>query len=95
MGIPEDLLDQICSDEHLLAISEQLTDWKYVAHQLSLGETDIEEIEMDRSINVQRYKVLQKWKHKYYIRATYRKLLEVFFTVKRSDLLGRLLRGVR
>lgn len=98
LGIPEDWLDQICSDEHLLAISEHLTDWKYVAHQLSLGETDIEEIEMDRSINVQRYKVLQKWKQKYYIRATYRKLLEVFFTVKRSDyadLLGRLLSGVR
>lgn len=98
LGIPEDWLDQICSDEHLLAISEHLTDWKYVAHQLSLGETDIEEIEMDRSIKVQRYKVLQKWKQKYYIRATYRKLLGVFFTVRRSDyadLLGRLLSGVR
>ena len=96
LNIPEDWLDQICSDEHLLAIAEHLTDWKYLAHQLRLSETDIEEIEMDRSITLQRLKVLQKWKQKFYFKATYRRLLEVFFTVKRSDyadLLGRLLLG--
>ena len=96
LNIPEDWLDQICSDEHILAIAEYLTDWKYLAHQLKLSETDIEEIEMDRPISMQRLKVLQKWKQKFYIKATYRRLLEVFFTVKRSDyahLLGRLLLG--
>ena len=40
LNIPEDWLDQICSDEHILAIAEYLTDWKYLAHQLKLSETD-------------------------------------------------------
>ena len=40
LNIPEDWLDQICSDEHILAIAEYLTDWKYLAHQLKLSFTE-------------------------------------------------------
>ena len=94
LNIPEDWLDQMCSDEHILEIARYMTDWKHIAHELRLKETDIEEIEMERTVTMQRLKVLEKWKQRFYSHATYRKLLEVFFKIERLDYaykLGRLL----
>lgn len=62
-----------------------MTDWKYIAYELMLSETEIEEIDMERTVTVQRLKALEMWKKKFSSRATYRKLLEVFFKIDKWE----------
>ena len=62
-----------------------MTNWKRFAQELHLSETDIEEIEMERKVENQRLKMLKKWKQKFYIHATYRTLLKIFFRIGRED----------
>ena len=76
-GVPLQNLDEPCSDEHLRDISSDLTHWRDVAPHLGLKEGDIEEIERDiKNESEKRPKVLQKWKHKYGSKASYRVLIE-------------------
>lgn len=83
-NIPENWLDQMCSDEHILEIARNMTDWKYIAYELMLSETEIKEIDMERTVTVQRLKALEMWK-KFSSCATYRKLLEVFFKIDKWE----------
>jgi len=84
-NIPENWLDQMCSDEHIREIARGMTDWKHIAYELDLKDTEIEEIDMERTVAVQRLKVLEMWKKKFYSEATYRRLLEVFLTIEKME----------
>ena len=94
LNIHESCFDRMCTDEHILNISQIITNWKHFAYELQFHETDIEEIEMERKVENQRLEMLRKWKQKCFTDATYRKLLIIFFKTKRKDCayaLGRLL----
>ena len=85
-GVPLQKLDEPCSDEHLITISSDLTQWRAVAPYLGLKEGDIEEIETDaRTESQKRSKVLRKWKDKYSSKATYRVLMEALLKCHMAD----------
>ena len=73
-NVPEELLDQPCTDDHLLEISVKLSEWPAVSPFLGLGETEEEEIlgRWHRNVSRQRVEVLRKWRKKYGATATYR-----------------------
>ena len=84
-------LDQPCRDDHLSEIALTLTDWQLVASFLGLTDAEEEEIKED-SQPARRRKVamLRRWKKKYGEKATYRKLAQVFWRLKRQDLVEEL-----
>ena len=85
-GVPLQKLDEPCSDEHLITISSDLTQWRTVAPYLGLKESDIEEIETDaRTESQKRSKALRKWKNKYSFKATYRVLMEALLKCHMAD----------
>ena len=75
LHIPEDWLDQVCSDEHLAC---DVLDWEYVGNMLGLRDTDLEDIESHRTMDMRKLTVFKKWKQCHYRLATYRKLFEIF-----------------
>ena len=70
-AMPAGILDQACSDEHLLELSLELTHWQTVSPFLGLSETEEEDIEK-RPPQRQRIDVLRKWRTKFGSTATYR-----------------------
>ena len=78
LHIPEDWLDQVCSDEHLIQLARDVLDWEYVGNMLELRDTDLEDIESHRTMDMRKLMVFKKWKQCHYRLATYRKLFEIF-----------------
>ena len=85
IGVPEDTLDQECSEEHVKEISRFLESWDTLAPHLNLAETDIEEIKDEKPLPVRRRKTLKKWKNKFINRATYRVLMEAMYKIGKAD----------
>ena len=78
---PLDLLDAPCSNEHMFTIATNCTfDWRVVGRRLlfdrpqTVADIDRE----DKSEEVKRDKMFEKWKEMKGSRATYRALMEVF-----------------
>ena len=71
-NVPKELLDQPCADDHLLELSQSLSEWSAVSPFLGLKKTEEEEIQSHRNVKRQRIEVLRKWQEKYGARATYR-----------------------
>ena len=65
-------VDHVCSDEHLLLISLDLTDWQALSPFLGLSEADEEVVLSERTVERQRIDVLRKWRAKFGTGATYR-----------------------
>ena len=84
VGIPQTLLDQKCSDEHISSISLFL-DWRRVAPHLGLKKPDIDEIESKKTDSEKRLETLQQWKMKYGYLATYEALVQVLLKVGNAD----------
>ena len=70
--VPEELLELPCTDDHLLELSQSLSEWSAVSPFLGLKKTEEEEIQSHRNVRRQRIEVLRKWQEKYGARATYR-----------------------
>ena len=70
-ALPVERLEQVCLDDHLLELSQELTRWQEISPFLGLSETDEEDVE-DRSTKRQRIDILRKWKEKCGSGATYR-----------------------
>ena len=85
--IPPEKLNQPCRDDHLSEIALSITDWQSIAPFLGLTEAEIEEIEGDRAkTRPQKIAMLWKWRNRSGRKATYRKLVKVFWKLKRADL---------
>ena len=84
VGISPALLDQKCSDEDLVSISEDL-DWRGTAPHLGLSATDIEDIDCKRTEPEKRVETLRKWKRKFGFRAKIRMLLEKLLEAGNAD----------
>ena len=85
--IPHEKLNQPCRDDHLSEIALSITDWQSIAPFLGLTEAEIEEIEGDRAkTRPQKIAMLWKWSKRFGRKATYRKLVKVFWKLKRADL---------
>ena len=85
--IPPEKLDQPCRDEHLCEIALSITRWKSIAPFLGLTKAEEENIEKDCGENeTQKIGMLRKWKERFGRKATYRKLVKVFFKLERADL---------
>ena len=85
LNIPENLLDQICSDEHISEIARFMANWKDIAEELFLDEHDIADIEQERNSLARSRRTLKRWKQKFANAATYRRLLEIFLKLNRRD----------
>ena len=90
--IPEGVLNGIVSDEHLVNISTFLEAWKLIiiAPHFELNKGEIEAIENDgKSEEEKRLLMLQKWRQAFDFKATYKKLLEVLLTARRTEQAGK------
>ena len=69
-AVPEERLEQVCLDDHLLELSQELSRWLEVSPFLGLTETEEEVIE-GRPPKRQRIDMLRKWRQKCGSGATY------------------------
>ena len=89
------LVTRLVSRDHQNKIALSITDWRSIAPFLGLEETDEEDIEvMYSTVKTRNIGMLRKWKHLHASSATYRRLLEAFWTVERIDLIDKLLEMV-
>ena len=83
---------QTCSERHLLAISQEIAQWRDIAPYLDL--TEAEEVEIvgspPRPVPSQRFTMLRKWRQKFGTKATYEQLARVFRICRRQDLVDRI-----
>ena len=85
--VPPEKLDQSCRDDHLCAIALSVTEWRSISPFLGLMKAEEENIEKDCGVNeTQKIGMLRKWREKFGRKATYRKLVKVFWKLKRADL---------
>ena len=71
-AVPAGILDQACSDDHLLELSLELTNWQTMSPFLGLSEADEEVVLSERNVERQRIDMLRKWRAKFGSSATYR-----------------------
>ena len=85
-------LDRPCSEDHLVIIAKDLTQWEMVAYILGLSEAEVEEIDESykpTELPLKRIKMLMKWKNKYKENATYQRLITAFSFLDRCDMAER------
>ena len=85
-------LDRPCSEDHLVIIAKDLTQWEMVAYILGLSEAEVEEIDESckpTELPLKRVKMLMKWKNKYKESATYQRLITAFSFLERCDMAER------
>ena len=86
--IPAEEVDRTVGDEHIGELALSLTDWRVMAP--FLGVSEIEEREIIRRWPNDRLRqnitMLRRWKEKFARKATFRKLLKVFWQLESVDL---------
>ena len=87
-GIRRTVLDSPISDIHLAHIASHMTEWQEMAPFLDLSPVDKNDIveRYPRRPNLQRREALLKWKEINGSRATYRRLIMVFFSQRKLNL---------
>ena len=66
-------LDKECTEHAILGLAKFCDPWQWVACHLKLTKAEINAIDEDcRSTDVKRLAVLQKWRQKFAMKATYR-----------------------
>ena len=79
-------LDQECSREDLLELSNFCDPWKLVGKHLQLTTPEINAIdEENKSVDMKRLKVLEKWKESRAFMATYRVLVKALLACKKAQ----------
>ena len=86
--VPPKKLNQPCSDMHLCEIALSITGWQSIAPLLELTEVDEEEIlcKYPNKLLMQNIGMLRKWREGLGSRATYLKLVNVFWRVGKITL---------
>ena len=80
-------MDMECDKKILHDVSEWITDWKAIGHNLHLEDCDIEAIDKEEMKERQkRHVLLTKWHQLRAFTATYRELMTAFLKVGRADL---------
>ena len=83
-------LNRPCSDSHLEIIANELTDWEMIALRLNLLDSEISVVERDcKETPQKKLRMLQKWKSKFKLKATYQQLIDALRHEKRNDLAER------
>ena len=97
VGVHPEKLNERIIDDHLCEIALFLTEWKTVVPFLGLDENDVDAIEQEEKKElVRKLKALRKWKRKFVLTATYRKLVDVLLSLTMTDVaeaVCRLLKG--
>ena len=87
-GLTSKQLDTIVSDYHIFSIASDIKDWKRLAPQLFLTESDQEEIahDFEDSYYLQKKDALSRWRcNSGHERSTYRALIRIFCLEKQID----------
>ena len=80
-----------CRDDDLIEIALSVTEWQSIAPFLGLTDAEEEELELDYAKNrTQKIGMLWKWKRKFGRKATYKKLVSVFWKLPQLDLVAKL-----
>ena len=91
-------LEKCTSDEHICAIAIFLTSWQTVTAYLGLSENDLDAVKQEgKNEQDKRLIALQKWKHKFGFKATYKMLVEVLLSLSMADIAEKichLLKGI-
>ena len=87
-AVPEYILQQPCSDEHLREIGICISNWQTIAPHLSLSPANEEAIAAYKGD--QRIRMLRRWQEKYGSGATYRSLADSFQKIERADLIDKI-----
>ena len=81
---------QPCSEDLLAVISDAIADWRAVSPFLGLTESEeIAILEATHSVPARKIAMLRKWKQKHGVKATYKRLCQVFDGCKRADLVDK------
>ena len=89
---PEDALDQPCTDQVLNDIALDVVEWETVAALLGLSRPERMDIVSKHSPSprMQKIAMFEKWKAKFGNAATYRKLTDVFWKLRDSAVIERI-----
>ena len=84
---PFPLLDEEVHLQHLLELSQIITEWKTVAYWLGFHQTAVEDLECAKFDNEgKRQEMLRKWKQVNGSGATYRRLATLMLLSRRKNL---------
>ena len=79
-------IDQECSNEDTLPLSDLCDPWELVGRFLKLSQVQIRDIDRDvKTTDLKRLTVLQKWRESYAFKATFRALVSALISSKRVD----------
>ena len=74
--LAQDLLDKELSEEHMKKVSRIIDDHEIVGHELGLTSQEMTAVSSDANKQeLQKFKMMRKWKQRYAWKATYRKLM--------------------
>ena len=83
-GVRDIDLNQECLSSDLLVLSKVCDPWQLVGEHLQLTPPQISAIdEENRSVDMKRLRVLQKWKERFAYKATYRVLVEALLACEK------------
>ena len=86
-------LDQKITDEHILSVSDFMTDWETVASHLGVGDVTVDEIKQNSSsAKKKKEDMLKAWRSKELKNATYRRLGAVFLGLQKTDCTEKILK---
>ena len=89
-SVPEETLEKPCSDEHIVKIASEITNWQSIAPHLGLKPVDEETIlQNHRDVQLQRREMLRTWQQKFGSNATYDGLAKALYDAERVDLVGK------
>lgn len=79
-------INQECTYDDFLALSEFCIDWELIGQHLKLTRPQLTAIDADnKSTELKRLAVLHRWKELYAFKATYRALVSALISCKRVD----------
>ena len=79
-------IDQECTNDDFLALSDLCDPWKLVGSHLRLSQSQLSAIsEENKSTALKRLTVLQRWKESFAFKATYRVLVAALLSCGKAD----------
>lgn len=81
----QDQLDMEVNEEHLREVSKIIDDHEILGNELGLSESEMSAINSDANKQLQRMKMLNKWKQKFAFKATYGKLIGALVKCSRGS----------
>ena len=86
VGVDKRKMEQTVQESHLTELSFKLDQWEMLALTLEISAPDIDGIKSQGSADVQRARMLQRWKQRCGSRAKYETLTRALLKINRTDL---------